>query len=544
MVESISSEARPGLLAAPNTELDGERSVASYFDAFAPAPEWDELVWWPPDVFAVANLVLDHTEGYRFVVAPPQGRRWPPLPNWGDQVRDAGESWRRERGGDLPPLVHRYWEVVTEQRDRPLAMVRNGEAWELTTALLALHAMADEACADIASSGRKPVPPAFEARAWRLLQEQSSLSRISPTRVRIVPKTHFSPRGITIRSLSRHLALCYEAVDVRWRSIGPGASGERSDYNIVLAPWPLSVKGQDFRPAPPAPLENMDLDRFGFFEFAPEPSLDGDLLASTLEAAVDRCGRVDAVVFPETAVHPEALPDLERILAEREATFLIAGVREPPAASVLGRNYLHFGVRTRSGWRCYEQDKHHRWCLDERQIRQYHLTRSLTPKRLWWEAIDIGERLLHVIDVGGGITTAPLVCEDLARLDEVADVVRRVGPSLVVAVLLDGPQLASRWPSRYSSVLADDPGAAVLTLTSYGMAARSRPAGKPLSRVVAHWNSPVNGPQEIELAPRAAAILLSMSVETTTLWTADGRSHHDVPYLDLTEVQQLRASPT
>ena len=83
-------------------------------------------------------------------------------------------------------------------------------------------------------------------------------------------------------------------------------------------------------------------------------------------------------------------------------------------------NYLHFGVATSTGWKRYEQDKHHRWCLDDRQIRQYHLTRSLEPKRLWWEAIDISERTLHVIDVGGGITTVPLVCEDLARLDEVA----------------------------------------------------------------------------------------------------------------------------
>jgi hypothetical protein len=43
-------------------------------------------------------------------------------------------------------------------------------------------------------------------------------------------------------------------------------------------------------------------------------------------------------------------------------------------------NYLHFGVRASSGWRCYEQDKHHRWSVNEAQIRQYHLSRSLTRK--------------------------------------------------------------------------------------------------------------------------------------------------------------------
>jgi len=177
----------------------------------------------------------------------------------------------------------------------------------------------------------------------------------------------------------------------------------------------------------------------------------------------------------------------------------------------------------RSGWDCSRE------------------SRSLHPRRLWWEAIDVHERILHVIDVGHGMTIAPLVCEDLARPDEVADVVRRIGPSLVVALLLDGPQLATRWPARYASVITDDPGSAVLTLTSYGMVARSRPPGTRRSRVIAHWNSPTDGLHEIELAPRASAVLLSTSIESTTAWTADGRLHADVPSLVLSRVDQLRA---
>ena len=237
MVELPSPQTRPGPAAAPNITSDCEGSVASYFDAFAPSPDWGELVWWPPDVFALANLVLDHTAGYRFVVAPPAGARWPPLPDWGSQVRSAGQAWRGALDaseGRLPELVSEHWAVVTQNRDTPLAAIRSGDARPLTAALLGLHAMADEACAGVAASGRQPAPPSFEARAWKLLQEQGSLSRISPTRVRVVPKTNSSARGITIRSLSRHLALSYEAVDVRWRSIGPGPFAERSDYNIEI----------------------------------------------------------------------------------------------------------------------------------------------------------------------------------------------------------------------------------------------------------------------------------------------------------------------
>jgi hypothetical protein len=306
--------------------------------------------------------------------------------------------------------------------------------------------------------------------AWRWLQERGSLSRIAPTRGRIVPKTHFSTRGITIRSLSRYLALSYEAVDVRWRSIGPGLSEDRRDYTIALLPWPLSVRGGDFRPAPPDLLRNMNLALYGFFEFAPEPFLDHALAASLLEAPVADAGHVDAVVLPEAALTPRDIGSLQRTLAAYGATLLVAGVREPALGCGLGRNYLHFGVRASDGWRGYEQDKHHRWCLDERQIRQYHLTRTLDPAKLWWEAIDVRERTLHVIDVGGGITTAPLVCEDLAH------------------------------------------GRA---LTPDGKAALAR--------------------------RRAAGVLLTTTVERTTLWTADGRRHPGVPRLALSGVHQLRA---
>ena len=521
--------------------VGGERTVRSYFDSFAPTPEWDDLVRWPPDVFALANLVLDHTESYRFVVAPPPDRRWPPLPDWSAEIPRAARAWRATCGepAELPQLIRDNWGVVTRSRNVSLAELRSGAAWELVASLVTLHAVADEACAGVGSGGSSP-GGSFERRAWMLLESHGSVSRISPLRVRIVPKMNSSPRGITIRSLSRYLGLCYEPVQVRWMGSEASAAATRRDYNIVLLPWPLSLRADDFRPAPPALLENMDADVFDFFEFAPEAALDGELLGTVLEEARESAGRVDAVVLPETAVQADELDLLERTLAEQGATFLIAGVRKPPTISAHGRNYLHFGIRGDGGWSRLEQEKHHRWCLDASQIRQYHLSKALDPKKLWWEAIDVRERALHVIDVGGGITTAPMVCEDLASFDEVADLVRRAGPSLVVAVLLDGPQLRSRWPCRYGSVLTDDPGSAVLTLTSYGMVRRCRPPGRPQSRVVAHWNSPADGLREVELAPRASAVLLSLGVESSTLWTADGRRHVDVPRLRLGSVRQLR----
>src|SRR5262249_25613712 len=176
---------------------------------------------------------------------------------------------------------------------------------------------------------------------------------------------------------------------------------------------------------------------------------------SLLRSARAEAGRVDALVLPEGAVDAGEVAAVEHVLDEHRVDLLIAGVRQRPRQGTFGRNYLHFGARGPAGWERYEQDKHHRWFLDEAQLRQYHLTRSLAPKKVWWESIDIRERIQHIVDLGGGLTVAPLVCEDLARLDEVADLVRRIGPSLVVSLLLDGPQISPRWPCRYASILVD-----------------------------------------------------------------------------------------
>jgi hypothetical protein len=135
----------------------------------------------------------------------------------------------------------------------------------------------------------------------------------------------------------------------------------------------------------------------------------------------------------------------------------------------------------------------------------------------------VPRRAVQVVELADGVTLVSLVCEDLARLDEVADLLRAIGPTLVITTLLDGPQLASRWTARYASVLADDPGSAVVTLTSFGFAQRSRPAGRPPSRLVSLWKDPVRGLREIPLDVDAHAELIHIQIGRTTRHSADGR---------------------
>jgi hypothetical protein len=94
---------------------------------------------------------------------------------------------------------------------------------------------------------------------------------------------------------------------------------------------------------------------------------------------------------------------------------------------------------------------------------------------------------------------------------------------VVFTPLLDGPQLSSRWAARYASVLADDPGSTVLTLTSFGMAERSRPNGHNSSPVIALWKNPGRGTREIPLEAGAQGVLLSASADRTPRRSSDGR---------------------
>jgi hypothetical protein len=118
-------------------------SMAAYFRMFSPGPAWSDLLDWPPDVFAFTNIVLSHTEAYRFAVTPPLGLRWPPQPGWSEQVATAASQWRKAAAvplGGAPPAVQQVWHVIERHLRMPLEEVRRGTDHEFWEALL-LHRM-------------------------------------------------------------------------------------------------------------------------------------------------------------------------------------------------------------------------------------------------------------------------------------------------------------------------------------------------------------------------------------------------------------------
>lgn len=116
------------------------------------------------------------------------------------------------------------------------------------------------------------------------------------------------------------------------------------------------------------------------------------------------------------------------------------------------------------------------------------------------------------------------MCEDLARNEPVLPVISAVGPSLVVALLMDGPQLQTRWSSRYATVLAEDPGSSILTLTCLGMIRRSRPTGASKDAVIGLWKDREGAAKELVLPDCCHGLVLCLTSKALEQRTIDSRT--------------------
>ena len=537
-----------------------EPTPAYVWYSVAGGPITDGLIDWPPDLFALANVILGRSEAFRFALSP-EGD-WPPrrYADWAGAVEAAGRQWSAwagDRRGAIPGLLLEEWGAFKERADTPLEQLAAGQERRLCEALLTLHAVADEACAGlgVALDSSDGDACAYRARGRELLARTGTMARVSSRFVRVLPKVCTPPTGKA--AFSRYACVQGPGIEARWHKVPARHRGAdvTSEYaTMLLLPWPMRVRASDFRPVEGS-VERLAKEPFGFFEFVPAESLDLDLLDRVLVAAREEVNSVDVVLMPECAVDEDDLPALESLLHHHGAIYLGAGVRQhstqpgrPPG------NWIHMGFNPRlekggalpeaagQPWFHFRQRKHHRWSLDKSQIFQYHLGGVLHPDVQWWEAIDVPRLRVEFIEVAE-LTMVSLVCEDLAQNDDVAELMRSVGPTLVLTALLDGPQLRSRWAARYASVLADDPGSAVLTLTSMGMARRSRPHARDASPVIALWKDPRRGIREIPLEAGAHGVVLSVAMGRATRRSADGRWPVDNgTYCYDVAVQQLHAA--
>ena len=319
----------------------------------------------------------------------------------------------------------------------------------------------------------------------------TSLSEAREDVLCVLPKARTAAVGCTLRSLSHHLALLPPRgiASAKWvpsyliRGNGPAPAPAPSQLNVLLVPFPFTVRAEEFAvtidPGPTA-------DGWGAFTVRQTwrhgyggpyrrhhiTQMLADFVASLGREAVRKheADRIDAVIFPELSLDARLYRGLERELPKRmpDLKLMVSGLSIDDS----GRHGNYVAVTSMQQPNNVfgtVREKHHRWKLDRAQIEAYGLYGQLDPRRGWWEDIDHLNRRIDFSVFHERSVMAAMICEDLARVDPCQEILRSVGPNLVIALLMDAPQLPTRWPARYATVLAEDPGSSVLTLTSRGL---------------------------------------------------------------------------
>lgn len=526
-------------------------TIREFAEELMPELQPDEWFTWPPDVFALTSMLLKMTGLYRYAVSPYPGKKGEPCV-WVDKDNRAAKTsrewykWILGLSEDFPEDLRKSREILFDERNK-INFYDFDISSETCKAIFHLHAVADTACSNF---GLPAAPGIYINQihflANTLLGLTGTLSRLPRRHGIVLPKMRAPQSGLTLRSFSHHLTFHQTEMDIRWRTI-PWNYQDYRAINIMVIPAPYDVPSRSFRRCAAYPGNKTGVQNFDYFEYTSEEPLDVSSVAALLRKAHKEVERVHMIVFPEAALTHSDLDKLKAALqseirAPYQMPMLITGVWGGKDRSER-RNQAVLSAFFANKWYDLRQDKHHRWKLDEAQIKRYSLAERLTVESQWWEGIDLRHRSLTFLAPNGWLTLCPLICEDLAQLEPVSDVIRGVGPTLVVALLMDGPQRKDRWSARYAGVLVDDPGTSVLTVTCLGMALRSKITGMPEDRTVALWRDQQTGWEPIELEKGDEAILLTISAKWKEEFTADGRSDHcNAATFVLTGRRNLRTS--
>jgi hypothetical protein len=456
----------------------------------------------------------------------------------------------------------------------PASATADGGTRYPTWVQLTVHAtIASKGTADDTGGGSRDLP--FITTVTSELFDSSAGS--------VLPKTRTSPMGCTLRSLTHHLALLPPSgtVEARWRVPGrrPPPIGDRTSgrfvprpLNLVLVPFPYRVSPKSF-----GKIGHCPGDKWGYFHLdqswlrkdgLPNDAADpknlkkksrrelSSFVQSIVDSAADELGEVHGVLFPELALDWDSFEEISTDLlahAGNPFEFIVAGLSEMPPDEPRGSkgkgtpcNYAAFRGRIpqndvsdpdRSTGAPPEWDirggreKHHRWKLNQSQIERYGLASRLPHDSNWWEGIPVSRRVVEFFEIRDGSSMTVLICEDLARADPCQTVVRAIGPNLVIALLMDGPQRVFRWPAHYAGVLADDPGSTVLTLTSFGLIDRGLVTDETRSRSIALFKDCKSGARELQLPSGCHALAIRLEAEAKTEHTLDGRGDNAAAYI-------------
>ncbi|RWA54286.1 hypothetical protein AU476_10445 [Cupriavidus sp. UYMSc13B] len=383
-----------------------------------------------------------------------------------------------------PPEVQALWrDLVSEFGQLALSSVCQNK--RAVTTLLMLFAIADEASVGMGWDARASGEALTEFASVVMLNAVELKNRtfvlpywpnslcgmVSPNVAIVLPKSITTTKGCTIRSLSHHLALlpCRSAIEPSWSLVSRANEGATAEVRLLLVPFPFHVSDNSFTVSVSKTKLANGTSFAAYFELEQTwltdttGSITGQRLAKELvlpliDQARKECGGQPphGIVLPECALTAEIARDLVAAVASTGIQFVTTGVLELNQESGRWMNQAKtFVVVGRNEAVELTQNKHHRWRIDQVQADQYGLNFDPdTTNHQWWEDINVTHRTLPFYAIRQDMSMVTLICEDLARMDPAMNAIRAVGPNLVIALLMDGPQLSGRWPGRYSGVLA------------------------------------------------------------------------------------------
>jgi hypothetical protein len=537
-----------------------------------------DLLLWPPNLFAFTSIILHRTGCYRVcqiedidwnivqrnLIVEEEGRLW--IQEVGCVLRNEKHEFKPFRDLDKKQGVFEdAFSYIEKNLDFPILHLRiivsdpltnfneayretAQKARDLAKCMVDIHTVADVASASMGMidgnySNDKDISLALTT-ANILLTAQGTLTTLDKLHGCVLPKFRTPQQGQSLRSLSHHLTFHATETEIVWRTI-PWLDTNEHSINILAIPHPFTMHARDFKAVPyknhPTRYFKVDIEEFQ----------DGrtELIHAIVDKLIElrsRVSRIHMILLPELALTKKEYDYLLLLLFKyrKEIHYLpivVVGVMSDGYSNEenpyeVYNNEVKIASYFAGRWYDLNQRKHHRWRLDKNQLIQYQLATKFATHRNWFEYISTSQRKLTVLSVNSWLSMVALICEDLARLEPVSEVIRGIGPTLMLALLSDGPQLSNRWSARYATVFADDPGTSVFSLTSLGMAKRSNMKGsEPFEQerneqhVIGLWKDSVNANREIKVEgtlsdTSKSSIVLTLSAKFIEEFTLDGRS--------------------
>jgi hypothetical protein len=448
--------------------MDRQLEIA---DAAKRAEKLVTLSQWPPDVFAALVDILAVDGVWQTVQNEFINAERDPL-----KVRDPEVQVRMALNASAT-RVSGTWQVSDALRTRALAAIGKARAWRASAPdaipdaddfpreIAYLARAIDAEAVELSLYGRELLSKKFNAVSRRLAM-QGTLTRYA--RGRVIPTAAHSAWGNSPQKFFLNLLRIHPGED-RFVDYELVASIPRrgSGAPLLLGFIPTvqyqeevtwSLQGNHFAVGLNPKHETVVIER----------------VMSGLKWLVKN--GADIVVIPElvscAALRGRVCEWLRDEVGEKPL-FVACGSEAIPSKAATGWTNRAF-VYGPSGRILWEQDKHHQYKMDGKNIERLGLTPVLGAQSL--NEIGASTRSRVVIrDIRGAGRFCVLVCEDFARASPGQAAIRAFQVDMAIVIVMDGPFPVGGWRKRNAVNLAQEPGARTAIANSRAVLSRLPP---------------------------------------------------------------------